>query len=90
MMTLHNVGHSPVELVPRADAAGFTVLQGSTEIWHWARPLTGRLKPGHSIKLTAVWSGRTGPADVTIAPGIYTVEAVEGGQSVSTTVRIIA
>jgi Intracellular proteinase inhibitor len=90
MMTLHNVGHSPVELAPNSDADGFTVLRGSTEIWHWARPVTRRLKPGHSLKLTAVWDGRPGQADMTLAPGMYTIEAVEGGESGSTTVRIIA
>jgi hypothetical protein len=90
MMTLHNLGHRPVELAPDSSADGFTVLRGPTEIWHRARPATRRLLPGHSIKLVAVWDGKPGPADAALAPGVYTIEAVEGGQSGSTTVRIIA
>jgi hypothetical protein len=42
------------------------------------------------MKVTAVWGGQPGRADAAVAPGIYTVEAIEGGQSGSTTVRIIA
>jgi hypothetical protein len=89
-VTLHNVGQSPVDLTPDSDLDGFTVLQGSTEVWHLARPISRRLEPGHSIKLRAVWDGRPGPADATIAPGTYTIEAIEGGESSSTTIRIIS
>ncbi len=87
-VTLHNVGRSPVDLAPNSNADGFTVLQGSTEIWRSARPVSRRLEPGHSMKLTAVWNGTSGQADATIAPGVYTIEAVEGDESGSTTVRI--
>jgi hypothetical protein len=89
-LTLHNDGRSPVDLEPDSSRDGITVLEGSTEIWHRARTVARRLKPGHSIKVTAVWDGQTGRSDATIAPGTYTVEAVEGGQSGSTTVRIVA
>jgi hypothetical protein len=89
-LRLHNVGRSPIELTPDSNLDGFTVLQGSTEIWHSARPVVRRIKPGHSIKLTADWNGRPGQPDATIAPGTYTIEAVEGGEAVSTTVQITA
>lgn len=88
-VTLRNTGHSPVDLASGANGDGFTVLEGSTAIWHAARPLSRKLAAGRSIKLTAVWDGKPGQADAAIAPGVYTIEAVEGGESGSTTVRIV-
>ncbi len=66
------------------------MFHGSTEIWHSARPISRRLRPGHTLRRTAVWDGKHGQADVAIAPGTYTVEAVAGGESASTTIRITA
>jgi hypothetical protein len=89
-MILHNAGHRPVDLAPGSQADGFTVLQGTTPIWHRARPVSRRIEPGRSIKLTAVWDGKPGQAVAAIASGTYTVEAVAGGESASTTIRITA
>ncbi len=88
--TLHNVGDSAVSLTPNSSADGFTVLEGSTVVWHAARTGSGTLKPGQSVKLTAVWNGRLHQPGATIAPGTYTIEAVEGSASGSSTFRITA
>jgi hypothetical protein len=87
-MILHNAGHTPVDLAPGSIADGFTVLEGTTPIWHRARPASRRIEPGRSIRLTAVWDGKPGQTVAAIAPGIYTIEAVADGESASTTIRI--
>jgi Intracellular proteinase inhibitor len=88
--TLHNAGDSAVQLTPNSSADGFTLLEGSTVVWHTARTDSGTLKPGHSVKLTAVWNGRLHQPGATLAPGTYTIEAVEGNDSGSSTFRITA
>jgi hypothetical protein len=91
-MTVHNDGTSVVDLDPKANGSGFTIFDGSTPVWHSPGTVSMRrarkLEPGHSIKLDAVWNGKSGLADVSLAPGIYTIEATEGGHSSSTTLRI--
>src|SRR5262249_48558123 len=93
-MTLKDIGKGPASLTPGPYGDGFTVLEGSTPVWHSAGVVSGvgsrRLKPGHSLTLRAIWDGRPDRAGVTIAPGVYTIEAVEGGYSGSSTIRIIA
>jgi len=89
-MVLHNTGDRPVDITPGSTADGFTVLQGTTPIWHRARPVSRRIEPGRSIKLTAVWDGRPGRTVAAVAPGSYTVEAVAGGASAATAIRITA
>jgi hypothetical protein len=89
--TLHNVGDSAVQLTPNSSADGFTVLEGSTVVWHVAaRTSAGTLKPGQSVKLAAVWNGRLHQPGTTIAPGTYTIEAIEGSDSGSSTIRLTA
>jgi hypothetical protein len=67
--TLHNVGDGAVNLTPNSTADGFTLLEGSTVVWHAARTGSGTLKPGHSVKLTAVWNGRLHQPGAALAPG---------------------
>ena len=70
---------------------GFTVLQGTTpSLRRKARRVPRRIEPGRSIRLTAVWNGKSVQAVAAIAPGTYTVEAVAGGESASTTIQITA
>jgi cold shock CspA family protein len=91
-MTLDNEGASSVYLASNANGNGFTVFDGSTEVWHSARNISGHgartLKPGQAIKVKAVWSGKLSHADSSIAPGTYSVVANEGGYSGSTTLQI--
>jgi hypothetical protein len=88
--TLHNVSDSAVALAPNSNGDGFTVLEGSTVVWHSARTSSRTLEPGHSVKLTAVWNGKAHLPGATLAPGTYTIEAVEGSDSGSSTIRITA
>jgi hypothetical protein len=88
--TLHNVGDGAVQLTPNPSTDGFTVLEGSTVVWHSARTGSRTLKPGQSVKLLAVWNGRLHQPGATIAPGTYTIEAVEGSDSGSSTIHIRA
>ena len=88
-VSLRNISQDPVDLASTANAGGFTVFEGSTAVWHSARIARRRLDAGRSVKLTAVWNGRADRAGVTIAPGTYTIEADQGGDSGSTTFRVI-
>jgi hypothetical protein len=62
MFTLKNVSAAAVALPPVSLSDGFSVLAGSTVIWH--TPLNARsiktrtLAPGASITIEAVWNGR--------------------------------
>ncbi len=87
---LHNTGRRPADLTPDSYVDGFNVLDGSTEVWHAARTAPRRLKPGQSIKITAVWNGRLATAAAATAPGTYTIEAIESHESASTTIRLMA
>jgi hypothetical protein len=90
-VTLTDVGHSSITL-PRKGVADFTLSDGNTTVWHRAvsaksvRPRV--LRPGQSINLSAVWHGRAHAAGATLAAGIYTLTASDGGYSGSTTVRL--
>jgi Intracellular proteinase inhibitor len=90
-MTLQNVSDSTVNL-PIVSVQQFTVLEGSTPVWHWGRAISGvgslSLKPGQSVSFTADWNGKAHQAGVSIAAGTYTIEASDGNYSGSTSFRV--
>jgi hypothetical protein len=92
-MTLQNVSDSTVNL-PITSVREFTVLEGSTPVWHRGRAISGigsmSLKPGQSVKFTADWTGKAHQSGVPLAAGTDTVEASDGSYSGSTTFRVIS
>lgn len=84
-----------MSLTPNTSTDGITVSLGSTVVWRASRstgssshPLT--LESGMSTRLTTTWNGRSnqgGPRR--LPPGVYTVEATEGGYTATTTVNIV-
>jgi Intracellular proteinase inhibitor len=87
-VTLRDAGGRPVDLASTSGPGGITVLDGTTEVWHSARVASRKVTHGHAFRLTAVWNGRPAQAGAAVAPGVYTVEADEGGLSGSTTFRV--
>ena len=92
-MTLENVSARALTLVPNASVDGFTLSDGSTVIWHshGAHRFTPRtLQSGQSITLTSSWNGRPNHEGARkLAPGTYTIQAVEGGYAGSATISIM-
>jgi hypothetical protein len=90
-ITLKDVSNAPVTL-PGRSAAEFTLLEGTTPIWHRAtsassvRPRT--LQPGRSAALSVVWNGQASAPGVPLVARTYTVEASDGGYSGSTTLQL--
>jgi hypothetical protein len=84
-----------MSLTPNPNTDGITVSLGSTVVARTYRsvgtessPLT--LGAGQSTRLTTSWNGRAnlgGPKR--LKPGVYTIQASEGGYTASTTVRIV-
>ena len=81
--------------MPNPSTDGIIVSHGSTVIWQAARsvgsnaaPLT--LEAGKGERLITTWNGRSnqgGPRR--LQPGLYTVQASEGGYSATTTFEIV-
>jgi hypothetical protein len=94
-LTLRNTGNTTISITPNSSTDGITVSQGSTVVWHSARtvasygaPLT--LAGGKVIKLTSTWNGRPNQGGLKrLPPGVYTVQATEGGYSATATIRIV-
>jgi hypothetical protein len=90
-MTMTDVSNAPVTL-PGGGAAEFTLIKGSTPIWHRVvssssvHPRT--LEPGQSIELSAIWNGKAPSAGVPLTAGSYTLTASDGGYSGSTTLHL--
>ena len=84
-----------MSLTPNPSSDGITVSQGSTVIWHSARTISSKrasltLLGGMGIKLTGSWNGRPNQDGLKrLEPGVYTVQATEGGYSATTTIRIV-
>jgi hypothetical protein len=92
-LTLKNSSDNPVAISPPSSGDGFSVLSGSTAVWHsarQARTAKGRtLLPGASVTFQAVWAGRLNQKGAKqLAGGVYTVEGSEGGYPASTTIAI--
>ena len=95
ILTVNNLSTSTASLTPNSSTDGITVSRGSTlvsrnyrSVGSVSSPLT--LEAGKSTRLTTTWNGRGnqgGPKR--LQPGVYTIEASEGGYTASTTVRIV-
>ncbi len=93
-LTLKNRSTSDITLTP-GQGDGFSVLSGSTVIWHspqgTSRALGRTVAPGKSITLRLVWNGKPNQdALKKLTPGTYTVEALLGGYTATTTIEIAA
>ena len=95
ILTLNNTSSSTASLTPNASTDGITVSLGSTVVWRVSRSIGSTSNPltldaGKSTRLTTTWNGRSNQAGPRrLQPGIYTVQANEGGYTASTTVRIV-
>ncbi len=94
-LVLTDVGDQAVSLLASAGVASeFTVSRDAKVVWH-SKPggpalqaLT--LQPGQSLTRTAVWNARPRHGGLTrLTPGIYTIQASEGGYTGTATVRIV-
>jgi hypothetical protein len=90
-MTLRNVGDTAVAL-PAGSTEQFTVFEGSAPVWHKAGVVSGTgshtIKVGHSVKLTADWSGKVRQAGSPLTAGTYTLVASDGSDSAATTFQV--
>jgi len=92
VVTVQNSGSGAVSL-SKASSGGLTLFEGSTPVWHRAS-ITGKggsrsIKPGHSVMLSAVWNGKVHNAGMPLAAGAYTLIAIAGGASGSTTFQVV-
>ena len=91
MLTLQNRGDHPISL-PVGSAGGFSVFQGSTEVLHSVRVVSKaahhHLRPGRSVKVTAIWDGKAHDPGVTLTAGTYTLIAHDGAYAGSATFQI--
>jgi hypothetical protein len=99
-MTIEDVGESQngeraaeVVLIPNRKLDGITVLDGSEVVWRSPRGVVTQrnatVRPGQTIKVTAVWNGRPNQASVkSLSPGAYTLIAVEDGLVAASTITI--
>jgi hypothetical protein len=90
-ITLKKTARSIAKLADNPSTALLTVQQGSTVIWTKSLliPKAKTLKPGQSLRLTEVWSGKPDvPAVRTTGPGLYTIEVADNGTSASREFRI--
>jgi len=92
-LTLKNVSSQSVAITPNPSSDGFSVLSGTTKLWHSARSKrtvkVRTLSAGQSITFRMVWNGMPNQRGVKKLPGgSYTVEASEGGYSAGATIQI--
>ena len=89
--TLRNPGITTSSLTPKSSTDGITVSQGSTVVWHSARTVASYIPPltipgCKVIKWTSTWNGRPNQGGLKrLPPGVYTVQATEGGYSATAT-----
>jgi hypothetical protein len=73
------------------NVAKISVREGSTVVWTKSllTPKAKSLKPGQTLRLSALWNGKPNVAGVkSLPPGLYTVEVDDGRSSASTEIRI--
>jgi len=92
-LTLKNASSQSVAITPNPSSDGFSVLSGSTKVWHSARNTRATkartLLPGESITLRSVWNRTSNQRGTKkLAAGLYTVEASMGGYSASATIAM--
>jgi hypothetical protein len=90
---LKNVSASNVAIKPRVTTETVIVEMGSTVVYKSSRkvrvPAPGTIKPGHSIKLTSVWSGKGNQTGIKkLSAGTYTITAADNGYSAATTIQL--
>ncbi len=94
-LILKNVSASRVAIRPRMSTETVIVEIGSTVVYESARkarvlaPAT--IKPGHTLKFTTAWSGKTNQAGIkNLSPGTYTITVDDNGYGASTSVQLLA
>jgi Intracellular proteinase inhibitor len=90
-VTLKNTARTSAKLAADASNSRLTVRDGSAVIWtkNLLAPKARTLKPGQSLRLTALWNGKPNLAGVsTIGPGLYTLEVDENGSVASSEIRV--
>jgi Intracellular proteinase inhibitor len=92
-LTLKNVTKKSERLTPHLSTDSIILLEGSTILSRTTRSLlTSKaklLKPGHSLQVTSTWNGKPNQVGLKkLNPGIYTVEADQGGYTASAQIRI--
>ncbi len=87
-LTLKTLGRGRVAVPAGTTSDGFTVLEGLTTLWHSSATRPTKVRHGGAIQLDAVWNGRDPSTGASVAPGTYTIEAVEGNAASSTTIRV--
>jgi hypothetical protein len=82
-------------LTPNASTDGITVSHGSTVVWTAARSIKAAnsaltLEGGKGVRLTTSWNGRSNlGGSRRLAPGVYTIQASEGGYTAMATIKIV-
>jgi hypothetical protein len=94
-LVLNDVSTNQVKVKPRQSVETMTVREGSTMVYELARKARALaaevIKPGHPLKLTALWSGKTNQLGVKrIAPGSYTITLDVDGCAASTTLDLVS
>jgi hypothetical protein len=90
-LKLKNLAKTRASLDFGPAASGIVILDGSTVVWkrRLATPAAKTLRPGKTIKLEALWTGKPNQAGVkTVAPGTYTIIFDAGGYAASTEIRV--
>jgi hypothetical protein len=93
-LVLNDVSSNKVTVKERQSVETVTVQHGSTMVYESARKARALaaevIKPGHPLKLTALWSGKSNRLGAErIAPGSYTITLDVGGYAASTTVDLV-
>ena len=93
-LTLRNASGQTVTIPPSSTSDGFSVISGSTMVWHTARTTRAVkakariLLPGQSVTFQAVWNGKLSQRpSAKVSAGSYTILASEGGYSAETTIH---
>ena len=94
--TLKNTSSQTITIPPSSASDGFSVISGSTMIWHTSRTTRAikakarTLSPGQSITYQATWNGKpiSPHAAKKLPAGSYTVLVMEAGYSAETTIQI--
>jgi Intracellular proteinase inhibitor len=90
-ITVKMTARTSAKLAADPSTALLTVQQGSRVIWTKSVVIlkAKTLKPGQSLRLTEVWSGKPNvPGVKTTGPGLYTIRIDDNGTSASGEIRI--
>jgi hypothetical protein len=94
-LTLKNSSSQSITIPPSSASDGFSVISGSTIVWHTARTTRAikakarTLSPGESLTFQAIWNGKPISHGAKKLPaGSYSVLVMEAGHSAETTIQI--